>query len=114
MNNANSYGNDETTKKQDNPLENLKSSNNKSNEKKIQGKNERKISLGYKPQKEIVYNFFLPYSDKLDAESEYQWKEIKKQMCMSVLRRDPKVFELSTQCSFFYTCEAKAMFFLLQ
>lgn len=44
--------------------------------------------LGYKPQKENVYNKLLPYSDKLDEESENLFKDIKTNLIKSVLARE--------------------------
>ena len=37
----------------------------------------RAKELGYRPQKEVIYNKLLPYSDKLDAESAAVWRSVK-------------------------------------
>ena len=37
----------------------------------------RAKELGYRPQKEVIYNKLLPYSDKLDAESAVVWRSVK-------------------------------------
>lgn len=51
----------------------------------------REKMLGFKPQREIIYNHLLPYNQLLDAESEQQWREIKVNMSLSVVLRDPRI-----------------------
>ena len=70
---------------------NMAADNDNNNNYTIPTKAEREKVLGFKPQKEISYNFLLPYSDLLDEESQQQWREIKRQMSLSVVLRDPKV-----------------------
>lgn len=50
--------------------------------------NKRFKKLGYKPQNENVYNKLLPYSEKLDEESENLFKDIKTNLIKSVLARE--------------------------
>jgi len=52
---------------------------------------ERENALGFKPQKEIPYNALLPYSDKLDAESNDQLSQIKSNLPRVVQLRDIKI-----------------------
>ena len=52
---------------------------------------ERKDVLGFTPQKEIPYNKLLPYSDKLDAESNEQLGEIKANLARTIQLRDVKI-----------------------
>ena len=51
---------------------------------------DRETKLGFKPQKELKYNSFLPYSDCLDDESNNQLAEIKANLGLSVQNRDIK------------------------
>lgn len=51
----------------------------------------REEILGFKPQKEIVYNTLLPYADKLDEESSEHFAEIKGELSRAVALRDLKV-----------------------
>lgn len=44
--------------------------------------------LGFKPQKEIIYNRFLPYADKLDDESLKLYTDIKTNLVKSVMLRE--------------------------
>lgn len=44
--------------------------------------------LGFKPQKENVYNKLLPYADKLDEESTKLFMDIKTNLIKSVLARE--------------------------
>lgn len=43
---------------------------------------------GFIPQKEIVYNGLLPYSDRLDREATELLAEIKTNLCRAVLLRE--------------------------
>ncbi|KAL3873182.1 hypothetical protein ACJMK2_036330 [Sinanodonta woodiana] len=52
---------------------------------------EREKKLGFKPQKEIVYNTLLPYADKIDEESLEALKEIKGNLGRAIQLRDIKV-----------------------
>ena len=54
-------------------------------------KDEFREALGFKPQKETVFNSFLPYTDKLDAESNPILAEIKANLSLAVQLRDLKV-----------------------
>lgn len=49
---------------------------------------ERIERLGFKPQKESVYNKLLPYADKLDEESTKLFMDIKTNLIKSVLARE--------------------------
>ena len=53
-------------------------------------KDERAAVLGFYPQKEIIYNSLLPYSDRMDEESNRLWQEIKtnlgRAICLHELR----------------------------
>lgn len=49
---------------------------------------ERIEKLGFKPQKEIIYNKLLPYADKLDEESTQLFIDIKTNLIKSVLARE--------------------------
>jgi hypothetical protein len=53
-------------------------------------KDERAVILGFYPQKELIYNTLLPYTDQLDAESKIIWGELKsnigKAICLRELR----------------------------
>ena len=53
-------------------------------------KDERAAVLGFYPQKEIIYNSLLPYSDRMDEESHRLWQEIKtnfgRAICLHELR----------------------------
>lgn len=49
---------------------------------------ERIEKLGFKPQKEIIYNKLLPYADKLDEESTQLFHDIKTNLIKSVLARE--------------------------
>lgn len=44
--------------------------------------------LGFKPQKEIVYNKLLPYAEQLDKESLQLWTDIKTNLARSILLRE--------------------------
>ncbi|EFN87710.1 proteasome activator complex subunit 4B [Harpegnathos saltator] len=46
--------------------------------------------LGFRPQKEIVYNKFLPYADEIDAESQIMFAEIKENLGRAVMLREIK------------------------
>ena len=48
----------------------------------------RAQELGFKPQKEIIYNKLLPYSDLLDEESKAWFAEIKLNLCKSLALRE--------------------------
>ena len=48
----------------------------------------RYAKLGFKPQKENVYNKLLPYADKLDEESTQLYANIKTNLVKSVLARE--------------------------
>ena len=58
---------------------------------KIYNLEERESVLGFRPQKEIIYNTLLPYADRLDEESNFQFEEIKSQIGRAILLRDVKV-----------------------
>ena len=62
---------------------------------------ERAQVLGFKPQKEIIYNSLLPYCDKLDAESGAMWTEIKANFGKSIILRElrPGFITWSTRLS---------------
>ena len=47
-----------------------------------------KVMLGFKPQKEIVYNRLLPYKDKLDEESNKFLSEIKYSLGRAVVFKE--------------------------
>ncbi|KAK6639500.1 hypothetical protein RUM43_007773 [Polyplax serrata] len=49
---------------------------------------ERIKQLGFKPQKEIVYNKLLPYADQLDVESKNAFAQIKINLSKSVMLRE--------------------------
>ncbi|KAJ8979648.1 hypothetical protein NQ317_001355 [Molorchus minor] len=51
-------------------------------------KNSRYEKLGFKPQKENIYNKFLPYADELDEESTKLFVDIKTNLIKSVLARE--------------------------
>lgn len=51
----------------------------------------REKALGFKPQKEILENVFLPYSDVLDAESTEAFAKIKAGLVRSVCLQDMRV-----------------------
>lgn len=51
-------------------------------------KEERFKKLGFRPQKENVYNKLLPYADKLDEESNRLFIDIKTNLVKSVLARE--------------------------
>lgn len=44
--------------------------------------------LGFKPQKEIIYNRLLPYADKLDDESFKLYTDIKTNLVKAVMLRE--------------------------
>lgn len=44
--------------------------------------------LGYKPQKEVIYNKLLPYSDDIGKEILEQFSTIKKNLSKAVILRD--------------------------
>ena len=64
-----------------------KSSLQNRNKHKMEG---REVKLGFKPQKELKYNSFLPYSEYLDDESNHQLAEIKANLGLSIQNRDIK------------------------
>lgn len=45
-------------------------------------------NLGFRPQKELVYNKLLPYADELDAESQMLLTEIKENLGRAVMLRE--------------------------
>lgn len=45
-------------------------------------------TLGFKPQREIVYNKLLPYADQLDRESLKLYIDIKTNLAKSILLRE--------------------------
>lgn len=47
-----------------------------------------KVMLDFKPQKEIVYNRFLPYKDQLDEESNKFLSEIKYNLGRAVIFKE--------------------------
>lgn len=51
-------------------------------------KSERIKQLGFKPQKEIIYNRLLPYADQLDDESRKMFTEIKANLGKAVMLRE--------------------------
>ena len=51
---------------------------------------DREAALGFRPQREIIYNALLPYADRLDMESNAQLAEIKSQLGRMVQLRDIK------------------------
>lgn len=51
---------------------------------------ERTEKLGYKPQKEVIYNKLLPYSIELDTESQKLLSEIKTNIAKSILLHEIK------------------------
>jgi hypothetical protein len=48
----------------------------------------REATLGFKPQKEIVYNQLLPYSESLDEESLHSFAIIKTNLAKTVCLRE--------------------------
>ena len=48
----------------------------------------RAKELGYRPQKEVIYNKLLPYSDKLDAESAAAWRSVKGELGTAFAKRE--------------------------
>lgn len=52
---------------------------------------DRERILGFKPQKEIIYNKLLPYSEDTDLDSNAVLAEIKANLGRSVQLRDLKV-----------------------
>lgn len=44
--------------------------------------------LGFKPQKEIIYNKFLPYSEQIDDESLQLFTDIKTNLYKAVMLRE--------------------------
>lgn len=44
--------------------------------------------LGFKPQREIIYNKLLPYADQLDRESLQLYTDIKTNLTRSILLRE--------------------------
>ena len=48
----------------------------------------REAVLGFKPQKEIVYNQLLPYSESLDEESLHSFAVIKTNLAKTVCLRE--------------------------
>lgn len=58
-------------------------------EKKLEDNLEKRYEkLGFKPQKEVVYNKLLPYSDKLDYDSVNMLKEVKGHLGRSIILRE--------------------------
>lgn len=51
----------------------------------------REKDIGFIPQKEKIYNTYLPYVDNLDSESNAVFAEIKSNLGKSVAFRDIKV-----------------------
>ncbi|XP_062621766.1 LOW QUALITY PROTEIN: proteasome activator complex subunit 4B-like [Saccostrea cucullata] len=51
----------------------------------------REEALGFKPQKDKIYNKFLPYAENIDDESNAALAEIKGNLAKAVLLRDVKV-----------------------
>ena len=49
---------------------------------------EREKELGFRPQKEIIYNKLLPYGEKLDGESKVWWAEIKENLGRCIVLRE--------------------------
>ena len=47
-----------------------------------------KMSPDFKPQRELIYNKYLPYSDVLENEANAQLSEIKKNLSLAVQLRD--------------------------
>lgn len=45
-------------------------------------------NLGFRPQKELVYNKLLPYADELDAESQVWLAEIKENLGRAIMLRE--------------------------
>ena len=59
------------------------------NEAEIHRRREKRFAeLGFYPQKEKIFNAFLPYGDKLDAESQALWQEIKANLGKSIALRE--------------------------
>eukprot|EP00061_Rhincodon_typus_P009466 g33003.t1 len=48
----------------------------------------REEALGFKPQKEILYNQLLPYAERLDQESSYMLGQIKGNLGRAVQLRE--------------------------
>ena len=48
----------------------------------------RAKELGYRPQKEVIYNKLLPYSEKLDAESAAVWRSVKGELGTAFAKRE--------------------------
>lgn len=51
-------------------------------------RDERKKVLGFVPQKEIFHNFFLPYSETLDDESNAQLFYVKQELGRALAMRE--------------------------
>lgn len=51
---------------------------------------ERAKRLGYEPQKELVYNSWLPYADQLDDESEKLLQQIRTNFAKAVMLKELK------------------------
>lgn len=49
---------------------------------------ERNQQLGFKPQKELVYNKLLPYASELDEESHKMFAEVKANLGKAVMLRE--------------------------
>lgn len=49
-----------------------------------------RTDLGFRPQKELVYNKLLPYADKLDVESQVWLAQIKGNLGRAVMLRELK------------------------
>lgn len=45
-------------------------------------------ALGFRPQKQVVYNKLLPYKENLDTEILEQIREIKENLCKAAILRD--------------------------
>ena len=54
---------------------------------------ERVNKLGFEPQKEIVYNRYLPYSQELDEESVHYLSQIKANIGRTLLLNDKHGFQ---------------------
>ena len=48
----------------------------------------REATLGFKPQKEILYNRLLPYSENLDEESQHLFVAIKTNLAKTICLRE--------------------------
>lgn len=65
---------------------------------------ERRKSLGFRPQNDNIYNRFLPHSDQLDQEAVEYLKEIKINLGRGVLlseHRNQWIYEIKTYISLY-------------